>query len=303
MFKKGGIILFETIAAVLVFTSSAYAAQFYFGAPSKEIIDGQTVEIGVFVDTEGQTVNAVEGTVSFDSSQWQWQSANDANSIVNFWVIRPALRGTCAQTCVVQFSGVTPGGYRTDRGQLFSVMLKAKKTGEARLTFSDGRALMNDGSGTSVKMAFAPLSLQVIEGTPPAETASPDIDPPEAFTPIVTRDQNLYDGKWVAIFATRDNGSGIDHYEIQEGHGTEPDSDKWVRAESPVVLSDQNARSTVFIRAIDRAGNARLAMRGAVNALPWYERKIIQLALGMAAIAAITLSESIYRKRKKRARS
>jgi len=105
--------------------------------------------------------------------------------------------------------------------------------------------------------------------------------------PEVSRDPNIFDGKWFLVFATQDKGSGIDHYEVLErrelkiqklGFSKEKSLhskfyilNPWRVAESPYLLKDQELKSYIYVKAIDKAGNERVATLSPRNLLKWYE--------------------------------
>lgn len=65
------------------------------------------------------------------------------------------------------------------------------------------------------------------------------------------QDPRVFGGKYFVSFFTTDSKSGVDHYEIKEG------DNGYKTAQSPYLLSDQNLRSVVRVRAYDVAGNYR----------------------------------------------
>jgi len=84
-----------------------------------------------------------------------------------------------------------------------------------------------------------------------------DTQPPEEFKPETGKSPSVFEGKYFLSFATKDSGSGIDHYEILEiGDGGE---EVWKIGESPYLLKDQTLQSTIRVKAIDKAGNERIA--------------------------------------------
>jgi hypothetical protein len=78
-----------------------------------------------------------------------------------------------------------------------------------------------------------------------------DTTQPEVFSPQLTKD--VVPGKLVLIFQAQDLTSGISHYEIQEGDSP------FTITTSPYVLRDQHQHSDLTIRALDKAGNIRVA--------------------------------------------
>ncbi len=139
---------------------------------------GGTFSVSVVVDSAGKSINAAEGTLSFDPSQLTVVSASRGNSIFSLWVTEPSFSNSAG---TVSFSGGSPAGYSGSGGTVMSVTFRAKTAGTARLTFSQGAVLANDGKGTNVltKMSSASYTIgaqntspqaEVIEYVPPANT-------------------------------------------------------------------------------------------------------------------------------------
>lgn len=61
------------------------------------------------------------------------------------------------------------------------------------------------------------------------------------------------EGEKYLIFSTTDATSGIDHYEISES------STEWKIIKSPYLIADQNSKSSLKIKAVDKAGNERFS--------------------------------------------
>ena len=104
-----------------LFSPVALGAELYFGAHSKEVGVEKNFEIGVFVNTEGELVNAIEGEVIFPPDL-EFVEIRDGNSILNLWIKRPQLK----EAGQVSFAGVIPGGYFGGRGYLFSLILQSE---------------------------------------------------------------------------------------------------------------------------------------------------------------------------------
>ena len=93
-----------------------------------------------------------------------------------------------------------------------------------------------------------------------------DTEPPEDFTPAIVNDPNVFDGKYFLVFATQDKGTGVDHYEVREGRWG------WFReAESPYLLKQQKISRDVYVKAVDSAGNERIAVIPARVHSAWWE--------------------------------
>ena len=84
-----------------------------------------------------------------------------------------------------------------------------------------------------------------------------DSTPPEDFELKIAE---IEDKNYV-VFATIDKTSGIDHYEISEIRNKKEEK-IWEVGESPYLLKDQDLRSKIFVKAVDKAGNERIAEIG-----------------------------------------
>jgi hypothetical protein len=260
-------------AAGLLFANRVLAAEIFFGAKSKDVGVNSKFEVGVYVNTENETVNAVEGDINFPADAFDLDGFYTGGSVLTLWITPPAgsARGT------VSFAGIVPGGFNNPKGYLFSLILTAKQKGGATISAGNESILLNDGLGTAAKVSKAPLVLNVTDiSNAPAFVPLYDATPPEPFAPQIVKNADVFDGKWFVTFAAEDKGSGIDHYEVNE---TPPvgsfaglfSKNQWIKAESPYLLNDQSLRSFVYVKAVDRAGNARFAEVKPANALPWYE--------------------------------
>lgn len=220
-------------------------AQIYFSIPSGSITLGSTFEVGVYLDTQAQSVAAVESSVVVPDGL-KVVDVRDGNSVVNLWLARPA-----TDTQVVPFSGVIPGGFVGGRGELFTMVVTAEEPGEMRIESSGDRILLNDGLGTAAVTSPGPIGFAVVEtGEVSNVEILTDSAPPELFTPVLYKQDVT--GDWYLAFAAQDKLSGIDHYEVREGWS------RWEKAESPYRLQHQKLNGKVLVRAADEAGNVRV---------------------------------------------
>ena len=88
------------------------------------------------------------------------------------------------------------------------------------------------------------------------DQVSADVTPPEPFTVQVLSTPGVFGGDYYAVFSTTDKQSGIDHYEVLE-------NGIWKRVTDPYKLADQSLKTPVEIKAIDKAGNERIAFSNA----------------------------------------
>lgn len=277
-------------ATVFLFADRVLAAEIFLSAKSSEIRTGQPFEVEVFLNAGNDSINALEGKIIFPQDLLELKTANDGNSIINFWVEQPKA-GASGQAA---FSGIIPGGYNGGNGKIFSLAFLAKKVGRGVISIGNARALQNDGAGTEAGLAVAVQNFVVNDEAPvtPEAAAREDREPPEGFLPQIASDPSVFDGKWFLVFATQDKGSGIDHYSVCEGN------EKCIVAESPYLLKDQGLRGDIVVTAVDKSGNERSETVSTRHGQRWYEKYVFSVALASAAclIGLFTILLGVKRK-------
>jgi hypothetical protein len=254
------------------------------------------------LNTGGEEINAVEGKIIFPSELLKLKEIRDANSIVNFWIDKPKLESDGQ----IAFSGITPGGYRGSQGLLLTLIFVSKKEGGGVIELQNAKTLLNDGNGTEAALSITPYQFTISQAVsapsvPPAAPSIIDKEPPESFVPEIGQNPTILNGKWFLVFATQDKGSGIDHYEVKEARQKIFDIfSKWVTAESPYLLEDQELRSYVFIKAVDKAGNERIESVSPKNPLRWYENYENWLIIILGLLVAFAIKKLLWRKYSKR---
>lgn len=292
------------IACVLsLITTPVLAAEVSFDTKTQEIKAGQLFEVGVFINTDNEEINAIEGKIIFPQDLLEIKKINDGNSIINFWIEKPK-SASDGQTRLpvgqVAFSGIVPGGYNDSQGLILAITFLAKKEGNGAIEFNGVKVLRNDGKGTEALLTIS--NFQFLISKPPAGEQVPQItapktedrNPPEEFIPQIAADPVIFEGKWFLVFATQDKGSGIDHYEVCEGKG------KCVIAESPYLLQNQDLDEAIVVKAVDKGGNERVATVPPQKSRAWYKNYPLPVILIIAGIVFVYLIwKFLWKKRKK----
>ena len=185
--------------------------------------------------------------------------------------ISPTEVGREATAGEIFFSGLVPGGFTGEDGYLFSLFFEATRQGEARIETDSEQVLLADGKGSKAAVTRAPLVLDIVGEAQAVNELTPleDSTLPESFSPQVSRDASIFDGKWFVAFVAQDKGFGVSHYEVQEGAGA------WKKAVSPYLLEDQSLRSPIAVKAVDKAGNERIETLVPQNSAKWYENWLV----------------------------
>lgn len=216
--------------------------------------------VTVYADTGSHMINAVELVVSFSPSLVHFAGMYDSNLAVQFWMERPEVsQANKAGTFVA--SGIIPGSF-TGVGRIGAFLFESDSEKPATIRFD--RISTLSGDGVSAQIDSGPVVATILPQAAATEKSQihDDTISPEGFTPLISRDEQLYSGDWFVSFSTQDKQSGVEKYFISES--VSPFSfvlgkRAWREGASPYRLADQKLRSYVYVKAVDMYGNARIA--------------------------------------------
>lgn len=153
---------------------SASAATLGVTANTTVLSPGETTTLRIVVNTEGVAVNNAEAKLSFPSDVIEVVSTSKAGSILSLWVEDVSFSNSAG---IITFNGGIPTpGYIGSQGLVVSVVVKAKKAGQAEFVFSNTAVRANDGLGTNVLTSQKGITLSVVGVTVPSEPTTPQTD-------------------------------------------------------------------------------------------------------------------------------
>jgi len=276
--------------SLLAFTLAApvFAVVLYLEPSEGQYYQGDTFIINLKIDVEEECINTVKADLIFSQDALEAVDFSRGKSILTLWLEEPKIN---REKGIISFIAGIPGGYcgviPGDIGEsnlLGKIIFQAKEiSGEqfsAEIKFlDDSQVLLNDGLGTPAELKTKEANFMVLSGKGEVpieewkEKLEKDNIPPEPFEIKITRDPDIFDGKYFIVFHTTDKQTGIDYYEIKEGKAD------WQRGESPYLLRDQKLTGIIKVRAVDKAGNERTAeWRPERKEFPWF---IIILLIGI----------------------
>ena len=212
------------------------------------------VRYEVFLDSEGEAVNTITGTLTL-SGNADFIRTQTGKSVISLWIVEPVVEGGE----IVTFTGVIPGGLSGERLPLFDVFVWSGSKGKLSIN-GQGEAFLNNGEGSSIVLNTTQKDITIDPQVDRQPRQVDDHISPEEFVPQIVRDEALYEGAYTIVFTAQDKGAGISYYEMQESSNDVPDQDMWERATSPYRLVDQGRDSYVFVKAVDHNGNIRVAV-------------------------------------------
>ena len=263
----------------------ASAATLYMDPSETHAYRADTATVAVRIDTDdGECINTADIVVSYDPSVIA-VDVSRGDSILSLWVEDPKID---QNTHTVTFAGGVPNGYCgrvPGDPQLSNVLAKivfqvpgfsvgTDNKKEAHISFgTESHVFLNDGLGTlaPLKTFGATITLDDKAGNALtdhwSEAVQQDTVMPSPFSIELVQNDTVFSGKYYVVFSTTDKQSGIDHYEVLEEPIKELSLFKWgipnrswVKAKNPYVLVDQSLKSVIRVKAIDKAGNERIAI-------------------------------------------
>jgi len=260
MFKQAYITIFNAafVFVLIFFAAEANATTVYFDPQKGDIYVGDTFIVEAKISSIKGEINAIDGYVTFDKDKLEVRDLAIGGSDISAWAQPPMLSNENGR---ISFVGGVPGGFKKTETSIFRMAVLAKSQGEAHLDFGDlFSVFLNDGKGTKENLWLRPADILILErpdGLAPRdewqEAIKGDKSAPELFEIDLGRNPAVFDNKYFISFQTRDEESGVDYYEVKEG------SRDFIRAESPHLLKDQSLKEHIEVRAVDRAGNARIS--------------------------------------------
>jgi hypothetical protein len=275
-------------ASMVLIPAWAFSAQVTLLTDNFAMSKGQVFSVELMVDTESESVNAIEGEVLFSSDIFEVQEIRDGNSIITFWVERP----NSAKQGRISFSGIIPGGYRGNSARVFTIILKAKENGRGEVRMENLTVFMNNDSNASVQLSSPLITFVIAPNNTASAAPSRIIDTiaPETFRADIVRSQDFFDGRAFLVFAAQDKGTGIDRYEVREGF-----LGSYSVAESPYLLADQRLDEKVYVKAIDKNGNIQISIVYPAGWRPWYKEYGIALLI---IVFSLSLGAVYFERRK-----
>ena len=156
------------------------SATLFLSPPSGTYNFGDTFSVSVMVNTGGETINAADGTLVFNSAELSVVSVSKSNSIFTMWTTEPAFsKGS------IVFGGGTPANFTGSSGTIIKITFKTKAVATAQANFSSGSVLAADGKGTNIlaTMSGGTYIIKATSNIPPTQEVPPEEEPTPPSTP------------------------------------------------------------------------------------------------------------------------
>src|SRR3989344_4740843 len=117
-------------------------------------IVGNSFDVSIFVNTNGNDINTVEGNLKFSSDTLQIVSPSTGQSFISVWITQPTFSN---EEGTIHFAGGLPSpGINTTAGLVSTITFRAKAPGIGTIEIlPNSKILLNDGKGTNVLTSVA----------------------------------------------------------------------------------------------------------------------------------------------------
>lgn len=150
-------------------------AEIYFSPRQGTFLEGSTFQVPIFINTKGNSINAVELHVEFDPNRFSIVSPSGGVSIIGLWVEPPSYNNSKGTAKII---GTIPNGITTGSGLIASITFQAKGSGTGEVSISSAsQVLMNDGIGTPVELQSNQGRYTIMAKPPEGATVFSDTHP------------------------------------------------------------------------------------------------------------------------------
>lgn len=159
-----------------VFTvTRVWAADVQVTPASGSFNNGQTFTATIQALPSGDSINAVEATLNFDTSLLSVVSLSKTGSVFSLWTTEPTFSNTAG---TISFGGGSPTPF-TSTSNLLTVTFRTLGDGTANVSFANASALAADGRGTDVLKNSNGASYVIAAAAEPEPTPEPTPEPEE----------------------------------------------------------------------------------------------------------------------------
>ena len=165
-------------AAILFFyvTPQVHAAEVSLSPLSGTYTVGQTFSATVRVNPQGKNINAVESTLTFDTTKLSVVSVGKTGSAFSLWTTEPTFSNTAG---TIQFGGGSPSPFSA-ASNLVTITFRAVAEGSALVEFRDASVLAADGLGTDVLSGKVKATYTISGAATPTPTPTTPVEKPVA---------------------------------------------------------------------------------------------------------------------------
>ncbi len=162
MHKTKKIILVGMFVVAILSFNAARAATLSFSSGASNASIGDTIDVSVRINSQGQTVNAAQGTIQYPSSILKVVSIDHSNSIFNVWAQEPSISTSTGE---ISFLGGSTNSFSGTSLYILDIKFIVRGSGLATLNFANAGVTAGDGTGANILDSSNPFSVTIGGGT------------------------------------------------------------------------------------------------------------------------------------------
>lgn len=146
--------LIYTLATLsIVFPSAVFAAdaKLFFSPITGTYTVGEIAKIRILVTSGGESVNALEGRITYDPVDVSVVEINSLSSAVTSWTSRPVVNDEIGE---ITFGGLLATSTVLEKAEIATLSVVPRRSGEVRLRFETGALMAADGTGGNILTSF-----------------------------------------------------------------------------------------------------------------------------------------------------
>lgn len=156
------------------FAHYAFAADLVVSPSSGAYAAGQTFTVTIQADPKGDSINAVEAGLTFNSAALSVVNISKTGSVFSLWTTEPTFSNTAG---TISFGGGSPTPF-SSRSTLVSVTFRTLAPGSGTVAFGTASALAADGRGTDVLKGKVGGTYTVTAATAPTPVTQEEPEAP-----------------------------------------------------------------------------------------------------------------------------
>lgn len=180
--------LLYVVGLFLVSASFSFAADLSLSPSTGSYSPGQTFTVTVKAVPNGDNINAVESTLTFDQTVLSVVSVSKTGSAFSLWTTEPTFSNTAG---TITFGGGSPTPFTTT-SNLITVTFRAVKEGTGTVSFKNSSVLAADGRGTDVFKKATPGMFSVTAAATPTSAQTPEEKPTNNSKPNEDQQAIIY---------------------------------------------------------------------------------------------------------------
>jgi hypothetical protein len=177
-FVAVSVVLFVAISGLPI-RSFAQGAKILINPSGGSFSVDSTFEVSIFIDTNGNEVNAVDVKIKFSPDKLQVINPSTGTSFISLWLQQPTFSNKDGTISFV--GGVPEKGIKTSAGLVSTVTFRTRAPGRAVIEIGDQSAILAaDGKGTNILESISRATFTIVPKAPGGpkvfSTSHPDQD-------------------------------------------------------------------------------------------------------------------------------